>query len=44
MTKRLSWEQFSQDAIPSSKKGIFFLTKEIAKVFNKKIIEFCNEE
>jgi hypothetical protein len=29
MTKRLIWEQFFQDAIPSSKKGIFYANEEI---------------
>jgi hypothetical protein len=40
MTKRLSWDQFFQGAIPSSKKGIFFLTKEIADNIAKNPIGF----
>jgi len=40
MTKRLSWDQIFQDAIPSSKKGIFFANKEIADDIAKNPIGF----
>jgi hypothetical protein len=40
MTKRLSWEQFFQDAIASSKKGIFYANKEIADDIAKNPIGF----
>jgi hypothetical protein len=40
MTKRLIWEQFFQDAIPSSKKGIFYVNEEIADDIDKNPIGF----
>lgn len=40
MTKRLSWDQYFQGAIPSAKKGIFYANKEIADDISKNPIGF----